>query len=239
MNPKKFQLKSRDVSLEFYAHPNGVNVYSGCKKEGRLHRMATTSARRLHAWLGEMLAGSGQEEPTTTQIQHEGLEADVIPVKRELLVRLEQWVTADCSALEELQALLQASQVAGGQSADQQQLIGIVMPHAPYMPGVEPQDLTDYERGEAQGRCDMWQLIKQLNSHLPVQVEPSKSERRRVGAEDVHQALRYYENATGRYLLPKGASEHQDQFVEGWLARAEQTSAAGSLEPAINTYLLN
>lgn len=39
----------------------------------------------------------------------------------------------------------------------------VVMPPSPYMPGVEPESLTDYERGEAQGRCDMWAEVARLN----------------------------------------------------------------------------
>ena len=45
---------------------------------------------------------------------------------------------------------------------------GVVMPPPPYMPEVEPAQLTDYERGEAQGRCDMWAEVARLNA-APVQ----------------------------------------------------------------------
>jgi hypothetical protein len=41
---------------------------------------------------------------------------------------------------------------------------GVVMPPPPYMPGVEPESLSDYERGEAQGRCDMWAAVARLNA---------------------------------------------------------------------------
>ena len=45
---------------------------------------------------------------------------------------------------------------------------GVAMPPPPYMPEVEPAQLTDYERGEAQGRCDMWAEVARLNA-APVQ----------------------------------------------------------------------
>lgn len=41
---------------------------------------------------------------------------------------------------------------------------GLVLPPSPYMPGVDPAQLSDYERGEAQGRCDMWVEVAHLNS---------------------------------------------------------------------------
>jgi len=41
---------------------------------------------------------------------------------------------------------------------------GVVMPPSPYLPGVDPAQLSDYERGEAQGRCDMWAEVARLNS---------------------------------------------------------------------------
>ena len=40
---------------------------------------------------------------------------------------------------------------------------GVVLPPSPYMPGVDPDSLSDYERGEAQGRCDMWAEVARLN----------------------------------------------------------------------------
>lgn len=45
------------------------------------------------------------------------------------------------------------------------------LPPPPYMPGVEPESMTDYERGEAQGRCDMWEEVKRLNATRPAQTE--------------------------------------------------------------------
>jgi hypothetical protein len=51
---------------------------------------------------------------------------------------------------------------------------GVVMPPSPYMPGVEPAQLSDYERGEAQGRCDMWSEVARLNA-APVQQPKCKT----------------------------------------------------------------
>ncbi len=47
----------------------------------------------------------------------------------------------------------------------------IRMPPSPYTPDVEPESMTDYERGEAQGRCDMWAMVKELNAARPAQTE--------------------------------------------------------------------
>lgn len=52
---------------------------------------------------------------------------------------------------------------------------GVVMPPSPYMPGVEPAQLTDYERGEAQGRCDMWAEVARINAAPAQQVVPDGS----------------------------------------------------------------
>ena len=47
----------------------------------------------------------------------------------------------------------------------------IRMPPSPYTLDVEPESMTDYERGEAQGRCDMWAMVKELNAARPAQTE--------------------------------------------------------------------
>lgn len=45
---------------------------------------------------------------------------------------------------------------------------GVVMPPNPYKPELSDADLTDYEKGELQGRCDMWAEFARLNggSHV-------------------------------------------------------------------------
>ena len=48
----------------------------------------------------------------------------------------------------------------------------ICLPPPPYMPGVEPESMTDYERGEAQGRCDMWEEVKRMNAAPIAQTAP-------------------------------------------------------------------
>ena len=47
----------------------------------------------------------------------------------------------------------------------------IRMPPSPYMPGVEPESMTDYERGEAQGRCDIWEEVRSMNAAPIAQTE--------------------------------------------------------------------
>ena len=39
----------------------------------------------------------------------------------------------------------------------------VVMPPSPYKPQLSDADLTDYEKGELQGRCDMWAEFARLN----------------------------------------------------------------------------
>lgn len=39
----------------------------------------------------------------------------------------------------------------------------VVMPPSPYCPELRKEMLTDYEIGELQGRCDMWEEVKRLN----------------------------------------------------------------------------
>jgi hypothetical protein len=57
---------------------------------------------------------------------------------------------------------------------------GVVLPPSPYLPGVDPAQLSDYERGEAQGRCDMWAEVARLNSS-PVSSAPSHGEQVQAG----------------------------------------------------------
>ncbi|WP_434456547.1 hypothetical protein JQR85_13740 [Stutzerimonas urumqiensis] len=57
-------------------------------------------------------------------------------------------------------------------------------------------------------------------------VEPAPAQDERVSTSDVREALKFYEKATGRFVVPKGVSEHQDQFVQGWLAKAEHPRPA-------------
>ena len=43
----------------------------------------------------------------------------------------------------------------------------MVMPPSPYCPELREEMLTDYEIGELQGRCDMWEEVKRLNGGKP------------------------------------------------------------------------
>jgi hypothetical protein len=60
---------------------------------------------------------------------------------------------------------------------------GVVLPPSPYMPGVEPESLSDYERGEAQGRCDMWAEVARLNASRDVAPFDLKEFARRAAVE--------------------------------------------------------
>lgn len=48
----------------------------------------------------------------------------------------------------------------------------VYLPPAPYMPDVEPADMTPYEIGEAQGRCDMWVRVRNLIEACGFKVQP-------------------------------------------------------------------
>lgn len=66
---------------------------------------------------------------------------------------------------------------------------GVVLPPSPYMPDVEPAQLSDYEIGLAQGRCEMWEEVKRLNSY-PVSAGNDESRHDAVKAlHDVMQAV--------------------------------------------------
>ena len=65
---------------------------------------------------------------------------------------------------------------------------GVVLPPSPYMPDVEPAQLSDYERGEAQGRCDMWAEVKRLNSS-PVSLNQCDGCRAGIPAENGMHAM--------------------------------------------------
>jgi hypothetical protein len=59
---------------------------------------------------------------------------------------------------------------------------------------------------------------------LSQRAEPALARDVLVSASDVREALEFYEKVTKRFVVPKGVSEHQDQFVQGWLAKAEHTA---------------
>jgi hypothetical protein len=86
-----------------------------------------------------------------------------------------------------------------------------VMPPSPYMPETEPSALTDYERGEAQGRCDMWSQVKTLNKK----------------AVPISQA--------GLDVL---AERRRQIHVEGWTAQHDDEHDAGALAAAASAYAL-
>lgn len=48
----------------------------------------------------------------------------------------------------------------------------IELPSSPYMPDAEPADMTPYEIGEAQGRCDMWVMSREAIEAAGVKVKP-------------------------------------------------------------------
>ena len=52
---------------------------------------------------------------------------------------------------------------------------------------------------------------------------------------EMNDALALYEKTSGRHVMPPNISEHQDQFVHGYLARAaaEQTPAVGGYPEVI------
>lgn len=48
----------------------------------------------------------------------------------------------------------------------------VTLPASPYMPESDPATMTDYERGEAQGRCDMWALARAALESAGIPVKP-------------------------------------------------------------------
>lgn len=48
----------------------------------------------------------------------------------------------------------------------------IEMPDPPYMPDSDPQSMTCYEIGEAQGRCDMWARSREAIEAAGLKVKP-------------------------------------------------------------------
>uniref|UniRef100_A0AAU6W2Z4 Uncharacterized protein n=3 Tax=unclassified bacterial viruses TaxID=12333 RepID=A0AAU6W2Z4_9VIRU len=48
----------------------------------------------------------------------------------------------------------------------------IELPASPYMPDSEPESMTGYELGEAQGRCDMWANVRAAIEAAGVKVKP-------------------------------------------------------------------
>ncbi|MBX6510492.1 hypothetical protein BTW15_01360 [Pseudomonas syringae pv. tomato] len=45
------------------------------------------------------------------------------------------------------------------------------LPASPYMPDSEPESMTGYEVGEAQGRCDMWANVREAIEAAGVKVK--------------------------------------------------------------------
>ena len=76
------------------------------------------------------------------------------------------WCPADlrhytyCQRAPEMDTRIVEVQQAG---AAYQRQSGVVMPPNPYKPELADADLTDYEKGELQGRCDMWAEFARLN----------------------------------------------------------------------------
>jgi hypothetical protein len=48
----------------------------------------------------------------------------------------------------------------------------IELPASPYMPDSEPESMTGYEIGEAQGRCDMWASVREAIESAGLKVTP-------------------------------------------------------------------
>ena len=59
--------------------------------------------------------------------------------------------------------LLDADDLDAVIDAAYQRQSGVVIPPNPYKPELSDADLTDYEKGELQGRCDMWSEFARLN----------------------------------------------------------------------------
>lgn len=50
--------------------------------------------------------------------------------------------------------------------------IQLEFPQSPYMPDSDPDSMSDYEIGEAQGRCDMWEKCRESVKSLGLKVKP-------------------------------------------------------------------
>lgn len=89
------------------------------------------------------------------------------------------------------------------------------MPPSPYMPDVDPSSLSDYERGEAQGRCDMWAMVKELNSTaiwLPMDTAPKDGTLLRLLVDFTDRAI---DDAEG--LMPTiGCNQFKNTGVDEW-----------------------
>lgn len=48
----------------------------------------------------------------------------------------------------------------------------IELPASPYIPDSEPESMTGYEIGEAQGRCDMWASVRESIEAAGLKVKP-------------------------------------------------------------------
>lgn len=50
--------------------------------------------------------------------------------------------------------------------------IQLEFPQSPYMPDSDPDSMSGYEIGEAQGRCDMWEQCRESVKSLGLKVTP-------------------------------------------------------------------
>lgn len=58
-----------------------------------------------------------------------------------------------------------------GWQASRESLV-IELPASPYIPDSEPELMTGYEIGEAQGRCDMWASVRESIESAGLKVKP-------------------------------------------------------------------
>lgn len=106
------------------------------------------------------------------------------------------------------------------------QASGVVLPPSPYMPGVDPDSLSDYERGEAQGRCDMWAEVYRINQSASAVDERAAFERALRTLPDstgaIAVAIECFDPGQERYYKEEACSglDLNSFFVVWKLARA-------------------
>jgi hypothetical protein len=115
----------------------------------------------------------------------------------------------------------------------------VVMPPSPYMPGVEPESLTDYERGEAQGRCDMWAEVARLNpAPTPEVFERSETNDqiaavmlKHVTPEQQAEAARYAGLRAPKHIpLYEAVTRACSELPDGWTIELRMERGAGWIE---------
>lgn len=81
----------------------------------------------------------------------------------------------------------------------------------------EPESMTDYERGEAQERCDMWSMVKELNAAAPV---PQTEQQPRPIGESTARLMHAY--TIGEFKSEGGSETVEAMAVESYDAQCAE-----------------